>query len=284
MTSNNICKPLEDEEWGMLSTSIQAGEYAFFVASGLSVTAGLPTGTELAKRMIEKLYPRIQDEGEAVTAFRKRFKHQGDLDLPVVTEFMEKAYGREKLIRYLISCTKWNLEPAPIHDFFRLLALKMEPSGKALRIITTNYDELLERSLPSSREVIVTNEQYRGVREDEPWVLKVHGCIKTQPSNTIRVTTTDLKKRLEDWKRTAIQSILALRGLIVIGYGATDMQVKRILVSAIQQTVRETYWVSLGDPPAEVLAALNTKNGKFLKIDAMTFFDNLGMAENNQLQ
>lgn len=281
MPNNEVRRLLEEEEWGMLSTRIQAGEYAFFVASGLSTTAGLPTGAELAKKMIEKLYP---NPATAVALFRKRFGYQGELDLPVVTELVEEKYGRERMIRHLISCvTRWNPAPSSTHNFFHLLALKIEPSGKAMRIITTNFDELLERSLPASREVIVTDEQYRMgiVREDEPWVLKVHGCIRTQPIDTIRITTTDLRKPLETWKRTAVQSILALRGLIVIGYGATDIHIKRIIVAAIRQSVRETYWVSLGEPSRQVFNALSAKDGKFLKMDAMTFFKKLGMEENN---
>ena len=188
------------------------------------------------------------------------------------------------MIRHLISCvTRWNPAPSSTHNFFHLFALKIEPSGKAMRIITTNFDELLERSLPVSREVIVTNEQYRMgiVREDEPWVLKRHGCIRAQPIDTIRITTTDLRKPLEAWKRTEVQSILALRGLIVIGYGATDIHIKRIIVSAIRKSVNETYWISLGEPPRQVLNALSVKNGKFLQMEATTFFESLGMEENN---
>lgn len=284
MPNNEVRRLFEKEEWGMLSTLIQAGEYAFFVASGLSTKAGLPTGVELAKRMIEKLYPRIANPDAAVTAFRRRFEYEAELDLPVVTQMIEGAYNRGRLISHLRKCTEWNVDPSSIHDFFRLLAFKIEPSGKALRIITTNFDELLEHSLPPSREVIVTDEQYRMVREDEPWVLKVHGCIRTRPIDTIKITTTDLRRQLETWKRTAIQSILALRGLIVIGYGATDIHIKRIVISAIQQSVRETYWVSLGEPSRQVFNALSRKGGRYLQMDAITFFRNLGMGENDLSQ
>jgi len=279
MVRDSVFQPLEDELWAMLEADIKAGEYAFFVASGLSATAGLLTGTQLAERMIEKLYPRIVDP---VARFKANFGHSGTLDLPVVSQLIEDRFGRERLIRFLTSCTDWNVQPYYEHNFLRLLAIEIGgPPRKALRIITPNFDDLLERSLSSNREVIVTHQQYDLVRDYEPWVLKIHGCIKTQPVDTIRITTADLNRRLENWKRAALQSCLDRRGLVVIGYGATDIHIKRIVVRAIQEAERETCWVSLGPPPRQILNALSRKGGRYLQMNAISFFRKLGMGEND---
>lgn len=265
----------------MLEADIKAGEYAFFVASGLSATSGLLTGTQLAERVIKKLYPRTKD---AVTRFKNSFAHSGTLDLPVVTQLIESRYGRERLIRFLTSCTNWNAQPSYVHNFLRLLAIEIAPRGKPLRVITTNYDTLLERSLPIDREVIVLREQHSQARDNEPWVFKIHGCIRTQPVDTIRITTADLNRCLENWKRTALQSCLDRRGLVVIGYGATDIHIKRIVVRAIQQAEKETYWVSPGAPPLQTINALSRKDGRYLQMDAIPFFKNLGMGEDDLSQ
>lgn len=282
MVIDSVFQPLEHELWAMLEADIKAGEYSFFVASGLSATAGLLTGTQLAKRMIEKLYPRTVDP---VARFRTRFGYSGALDLPVVSQLIEDRFNREKLIRFLTSCTDWNVQPYYEHNFLRLLAIEIGgPPRKALRIITTNFDDLLERSLSSNREVIVTHDQYNLARDYEPWVLKIHGCIKTHPIDTIRITTKDLNRPLENWKRAALQSCLDRRGLVVIGYGATDIHIKRTVVRAIQEAERETYWVSLGTPPRQILNALSRRGGRYLQMDAISFFRNLGMGENDLRQ
>jgi len=281
MLRDKVFQPLEEELWAMREADIKAGEYAFFVASGLSATSGLLTGTQLAGRMIEKLYPRTMDP---VAKFKSSFAHSGTLDLPVVTQLIESRYGRERLIRFLTNCINWNVQPSYVHNFLRLLAIEIAPRGKALRVITPNYDSLIERSLPMDREVIVLREQYAQIRDNEPWVFKIHGCIRTQPVDTIRITTTDLNRRLENWKRTALQSCLDRRGLVVIGYGATDIHVKPIIVRAIQEAEKETYWVSPGTPLLQILNALSRKGGRYLQMDAITFFRNLGMGENDLSQ
>ncbi len=278
MPNNDVRRPLEVEDWGILASDIKAGHYALFVASGLSSEAGLPMGAELARSMIRQLYPSSTDP---ISLFRRRFNYDGELDLPVITQLIQDRLSRAKLIRYLVNCTNWNVQPYYTHQFLKLLALETGQRGKALRIVTTNFDSLLERSLPSGREVIVAPEDYRQVREDEPWVLKIHGCIKKQPAATIRITRTDLARCLRPWKKTAVKDCLHRRGLIVIGYGATDIHVKRIVLSAIQQADREAYWVSPGEPDQQVINALSARNGKLLSMDAMTFFKNLGMMEEN---
>lgn len=276
MLSDKVFEPLEEELWAMLEADIKAGEYAFFVASGLSATSGLLTGTQLAERMIEKLYPRTMN---SVTRFKNSFAYSGALDLPVVTQLIESRYSRERLIRFLINCTNWNAEPSYVHNFLRLLAIEIAPRGKPLRVITTNYDSLIERSFPVDREVIVLREQHSQARDNEPWVFKIHGCIRTQPVETIRITTADLKRRLENWKRAALQSCLDRRGLVVIGYGATDIHVRRIIIRAIKEAPKETYWISQETPSLHIINTLSRKNGRYLQMDAITFFRNLGMGE-----
>lgn len=274
IANSSVYAPLEEEEWGMLAEDLKAGEYAFFIASGLSREAGLPTGTELAERMIQKLYPNTTDP---IARFRRNFNYSGTLELPVVTHLIENRFGRRRLIRFVTSCTNWNVQPSYVHQFFRLLALEIRPRGKGMRIITPNYDNLLEHSLPPGSEVIVLPEQYNQVREPEPWVLKIHGCIRTQPIDTIRITTRDLSRRLEYWKRDATNVCLSRRGLIVIGYGATDIHVKRIINRAIRKADKEAYWISIGEPPRQIINSLSNKGGRYLQMDATTFFKKLGM-------
>lgn len=274
MTNYDVHKPLEEEEWGMLAEALKAGEYAFFVASGLSKEAGLPTGSELAERMIGKLYPNVSDP---VEKFRLNFNHSGSLELSVVTQLIEERYGRDKLMRFLSNCVNWSVQPARVHKFITLLALEITSRERGLRIITPNYDSLIEYSLPQDSDVIVLPEQYTQVHEPRPWVVKIHGCIRLRPMQTIRITKADLSLRLEPWKRRAMRDCLARRGLVVIGYGATDIHVKRIINESIRQAEKESYWVSMGKPPLQIINSLAYKRGRYIQMDATSFFKNTGI-------
>lgn len=270
MSYEDVFRELEDEEWGLLRTGMKAGHYAFFVASGLSKEAGLPTGSELSGKLIQNIHVRAADP---IQKFRETHSYHGALDLPVVTELIESKVGREKLIQLLQDSINWDVDPAYVHRFLKLITLEMKERQKAIRIITTNYDTLVEDSLPPKREVIVFEEQYIEAEDARPWVLKVHGCINTNPHETIRITQSDLSQPLEPWKQKLIEHCLRGKGLIVVGYGAMDIYVSRTINEAIRKARNPSFWISTGQPPEEVIKSLSGRKGRFIPMDAKTFFE-----------
>lgn len=281
MSHEEVFKQLEEIEWALLAAAMKAGDYAFFIASGLSKEAGLLTGNEMA----EKLIQIHVHSANPVQKFRETHSYDGALELPIVAQFIENTIGRGKLIKYLRDSINWNVSPAYVHNFIKLLVLSISERDKALRIITTNYDTLIEDSIPPRRDVFVSEEQYRETHDTRPWVLKVHGCIVTNPEETIRITQIDLSQPLESWKQEAIEECLRRKGLIVIGYGATDIHVSRTINEAIQKANNPSYWISKGMPPEEVLRSLSEKNGRFIQMDAKDFFINARMIDqNNNMQ
>ena len=280
MSYEDVFKQLEEVEWGVLAEDMRAGEFAFFIASGLSHEAGLPIGSELAERMIRKLHIHAYDP---VLKFKETHNYSGELDLPNVTQLIEDTLGRQTLIRFLRNSTNWEVDPAYVHQFIKLLALSMRDIDKAIRLITTNYDTLIEDSLEPRRDVFVLEEHYKeGAHEARPWVLKLHGCIKTNPQETIKITQNDLSQPLASWKQEAIEECLLRKGLIVVGYGATDIHVSPIINEAVRKANKPSYWISTGQPPEEVIKSLAESKGRFIPMDAKTFFETARIIEQNR--
>jgi len=269
MTYEDVFRELEEVEWGLLATGMKAGHYAFFIASGLSKEAGLPTGNELSEKLIRNIHVRA---AEPIQKFRETHNCNGALDLPIVTELIERKEGREKLIQLLRDAIPWDVDPHYVHGFLKLIALEMKERQKAIRIITTNYDTLIEDSLPPKREVIVLEDQYIKAEDARPWVLKIHGCINTNPNETIKITQTDLEQPLDPWKQKLIEHCLRGKGLIIVGYGATDIYVSKTINDAIQTSRNPSYWISTSEPPEEVLRSLFEGKGRFIQMDAKSFF------------
>jgi hypothetical protein len=279
MSYEDVFKELKEKEWAILAAAMKAGDYAFFVASGLSKEAGLLTGGEVAEKLIQIHLHAV----DPVQKFRDTHNFGGSLDLPIVAQLLENEIGREKLIKFLRKSINWDVAPAPVHKFITLISLSMKERDKAIRVITTNYDTLVEDSLPPRRDVFVLEEHYREeAHEARPWVLKVHGCIRTSPQETIKITQTDLSQPLEPWKQEAIGECLHRKGLIVVGYGATDIHVSRIINDAIRKATESSYWISTGRPPEKVITSLAERKGRYIPMDAKTFFETARIIEQNR--
>lgn len=279
MSYEDVFKQLMESEWAILAAAMKAGDYAFFVASGLSKEAGLPTGSEVAEKLIQ-IHLHADDP---IKKFRETHNFNGILDLPIVAQLLENEIGREKLIKFLRNSINWDAAPANVHKFITLISLSVKERDKAIRIITTNYDTLVEDSIPPRRDVFVLEEHYREeAHEARPWVLKVHGCIRTNPQKTIKITQTDLSQPLEPWKQEAIGECLHRKGLIVVGYGATDIHVSQIISDAIRKANEPSYWISTGKPPEEVIKSLAERKGRFIPMDAKTFFETARIIEQNR--
>jgi len=269
MSYERVLEPLQEEDWAILAAAMKAGAYAFFVASGLSREAGLPTGAEAAEELI-RIHVHADDP---IKEFREIHDLDGPLELPIVAQLLERQIGREKLIRFLRHSVNWDVSPAPVHRFITLLSLSMKERDKAVRVVTTNYDTLIEDSLPPRTDVFVLEEHYtQGAHEARPWVLKLHGCIRTSARETIRITQSDLAQPLESWKQDAMWECLQRKGLIVVGYGGTDIHVSRMISDAIQKAPERSYWVSTGQPPEDVITSLARSEGRLISMNATAFF------------
>jgi len=149
-----------------------------------------PSGAELAKKLADS--SRYPDE---------------DLDLLRVSQYVDAILGEGRLYRYLHEIFDSNFPPTSLHRLLARLPSVLRKGGHAqLLVLTTNYDDLLERAFteagekfdvvwyeakrgpmqgrfmhrPSTGDVVpieVPNE-YTGLSlEERPVILKLHGAV-----------------------------------------------------------------------------------------------------------
>ncbi len=149
-----------------------------------------PSGGELAKRLADS--SRYPDE---------------DLDLLRVSQYVDAILGEGRLYRYLHEVFDSNFPPTSLHRLFARLPAVLRKGGHLqLLLLTTNYDDLLERALDEAGEAfdVVWYEAKRGPMhgrfmhrppigdvipierpneytalslEERPVILKLHGAV-----------------------------------------------------------------------------------------------------------
>ncbi len=90
-----------------------------------------------------------------------------DLDLLRVSQYVDAVLGEGRLYRYLRDVFDSNYPPTSVHRLFaRLPAVLRESVGRQPLLLTTNYDDLLERALTEAGEPfdVVWYEAKRGPR------------------------------------------------------------------------------------------------------------------------
>lgn len=277
-SSNNPIQ-LTDSEWGLLSTSIRAGHYAIFVGAGVSTEAGLPTASDLIRLILIALYRKAPTEEARTAAFRDEYSFNGAITLGSLTQVIETRMGRDKLISLLLNCFKWDVAPANVHRGLAQLSILTAENGRPLRVITPNYDGLIQDGIGFRTEVIVSESHYRQARDGISWVFKVHGCIRHEPARTLVVTDSDIAMQMPDWKVAALEVCTRGRGFIVMGYSGGDPHLNQIIREAVSKsnpTTYEPYWVSPDPPGGDAINSFGGHGGH-LPIHAASFVDNLGL-------
>lgn len=164
-------------------------------------------------------------------------------------------------------------------------------------IVTTNYDEIIEKLFPDYERVIsqqILRKPFLAIGE----IFKIHGCV-SQPG-TIVINEADYERFEEDHKYLSAKLLTYFieHPLVFIGYGANDPNIKKIL-SDVDRMVRaqeyelvpNIYILERSDaltensyPPRDkVLAVAADRNIRIKSISASSFewvFKSFGQAGN----
>jgi hypothetical protein len=231
------------------------GSCAFFLGSGVSRDAGVPTGGEILREGLRRLHQLDANadqpaDDEALDAWqaetgREHITYSDVLELIAP----DQAIRREYLAGFFAAA-----EPGQTHERLAALAVR----GLVKVFVTTNFDRLLEHAL-----------QARGV---EPVVLasdadleaatpREHaGCVVIKPHGdylrqTIRNTPEELAE-LEPGLTQEISEVFDRYGVVVIGYSGSDAAIARTLRD--RRSRYGLWWVArgeLGQPAAELVEA-----------------------------
>jgi len=212
----------------------------------------LPSGAELAHYL----------------AVRGRYPLPQDVDLLRVSQFVDAARGEDELYYYLREVFASNYEPTSLHRLLARLAKALGEAGlPPLLLATTNYDDLVERSLadeglefdvvwyeakrqaeargrfmhraPDGRTTVITRpNKYARLATplERPAVLKLHGCLdRGSPEDDSYVITEDSYIEylsggdVGELIPIALWRRLTTNSLLFLGYSLADWNLRVIL-------------------------------------------------------
>jgi hypothetical protein len=224
---------------------ISSGNCVIFVGAGLSVGAGLPGWSELISRLAADLDCSLEDH-----------------DFLTIAQAYEYKFGRKALLSIVRECTDTSGRvPTPTHR-----ALCALPSLGVWPWITTNYDDLLERSLEESGRppcVVLRDKDVPATAGRSNVIVKIHGDV-SEPE-TIVLTKNDyfvapLTKPVV-WNM--LSNTLAQRTFLFLGYSMKDpdfTQLQGTLLHRLGTEAMKRSFALMFGPDEVVRADLASRN------------------------
>jgi hypothetical protein len=235
------------------------GTCAFFLGSGVSRDAGVPTGYEVMRDGLRKLHnvenpdsEPVDDEALDAWLAKTGREHMTYSDL-LAAITPDAAVRRE----YLASFFEGK-EPGPTHEALAALADR----GLVRVFVTTNFDRLLEHALQArgiEPVVIASDADLEAAMPREHAscvVLKPHGDYLRE---TIRNTPEELAE-LDPAVTAELGEVFSRYGIVVLGYSGADEGIARALRG--RRSRFGVWWVvrgELGQPAAELVEAIGAR-------------------------
>ena len=218
-----------------IAEALKAGDVVPFLGAGASIGSNLPSAALLAERLaIEGEFP----------------DKEGRSDLALVASYLVQVKDWLKLARVLRELFSVKVEPGPLH---RCLA---EIDDLRL-IVTTNYDDLIERALEARRPWVIVdrgtpgNVWYRPpggpwheveskllaehVDRRGPIVFKMHGSLDREDKDNDAFLITeeqyvDFLGRPEAGQiPPMLMTMMMMKKFLFLGYGLKDWNVRVML-------------------------------------------------------
>jgi len=193
-----------------------------FVGSGLSARAGYPSWSQLIDRLVAEAKRRPSARLEGIEAMEAR------RDYFMLAEFARTTLGRYDYVRIL----KEELgRPVPTTEAHRLIA-----ATDYRGIITTNYDRLLETTIPQVRNWAPSTFTHEGLSpmaealfNPELFLFKMHGDVVSPKSIVLTDRDYDQLLLRSPHVRALLFAVFLNYKLLFVGYGLRDPDFNLIL-------------------------------------------------------
>jgi DNA-dependent RNA polymerase auxiliary subunit epsilon len=212
-----------------------------FVGSGLSQRYfNAPNWNDLLKKMT-----LINPNCKEYLYYKQSFENLIDIGTKLSKEYMEWAwsngkeefsqelfseetpsdiYFKSKIVEYLKKITPENIDFSSIEKDEISLLKKINPQA----IITTNYDNFLEKIYPEYEPIIgqkILKNQYTSIGE----IFKIHGCV-SDPASLV-ITKDDYNDFMckKKYLSAKLLTYFLEHPIIIIGYSANDPNIKSLL-------------------------------------------------------
>jgi NAD-dependent SIR2 family protein deacetylase len=261
-----------------LAVNVYDKSMVLLIAAGCSIEAGIPSGGILTKRFIDQLANDLVKTKEEIC---RDFVRKENPTLDEVTEAIKKKFGRAKIIE-ILDLNEWK-KKRPIEGGAHHIIADLCHEGYFPKIITTNYDDLIEKGCDDRKlncVVIRHSSDLPLVREDTTCIYKIHGCISRH--DEIAITTNDLndwKKGTKNWRGENVCVCLCSRGLLSVGYSASPSGITETVKYILDESVKYSYspyWVDikLSEPARKLLESVRAEENH-IQLDSKDFFAKL---------
>ncbi len=256
------------------------GVYAFLLGSGVSRSAGIPTGWEMVLDLIRKMatLAGADCDPDPPAWYAQEFGEEPDYGnlLNAVAKVLSERQG---LLRSYFEPTAEEREDGlklP-RDAHRAIA-DLVQGGYVRVIITMNFDRLIERALEEVGivpTVISTGDQAKGARpitHSECTIIKVHGgYLDTRIKNTPK----ELAKFTKPMDQL-VDRVLDEFGLIVCGWSAEWDTALRAAMERCPSQRFTTFWTLRGAPTGAAQKLIQQRRATVIPIsNADRFFRDL---------
>jgi hypothetical protein len=242
-----------------LLEEIKKGNVVPLCGAGISVSeGGLPGGGQLAQELAE----------------RAGLADVGKMALPEVAQAYELAMGHQSLIAYVAGRIEdARHSPLRTHQLIAQLPFK--------RIITTNWDILLEEALREAHKPfvkVVRDAEMAYADEGKVLLIKLHGSVERK--DTLVITGDDYYDVFARLPETAnlVRSYFASQTILFLGFGLADEDFKRLyheVVRHLGDHKRRAYAVQLNPTPLTE-KYWRQKNVQIIAAGAAEFLEALG--------
>jgi hypothetical protein len=256
------------------------GVYALLLGSGVSRTAGIPTGWEVVLDLVKKL-ASIQGkdcEPDAAAWYTQTYGEEPDYS-KLLDMLAKSPADRSQLLKGYFEPTPEEQEqglktPTAAH---RAIA-NLVAAGYIRVIVTTNFDRLLEMALESVGivpTVISTADAVEGalpLTHTKCSIIKIHGDYL---DTRIKNTPTELGQYDERLNKL-LDRVFDEFGLIVCGWSGDWDPALRAAIERCPSRRFTTYWAARREPKGTAKDLLGLRSGVFIQVqDADSFFQEL---------
>jgi HEAT repeat protein len=273
------------EEHPLLLEAIREKRCALFLGAGVSSydPNGLPTGAKLARDLA--LRGRLCALRECKW-YSENECSQGECCWPLqrIAQYYEDKEGHESLTRYIEQVFAQVQKPLRAH---RIIA---ELYRYFPKIITTNYDRLLENTYPEERFEVLTRDKTRMSKDAPVCIIKMHGCISK--SKDIVITEDDYYQQIhflgeDSLMADRLRTYLREYTVIFIGYSLEDSTF-RVFYNGIRKYLgpfqKRAYAIQNTVDPLERRYWEKRHNVEILEGDLLKFLEEVNEWVNSDLE
>ncbi len=260
-----------------LSMHSNKGIYAVMLGSGVSRSAGIPTGWEIVIDMIRKIANLSGENCEPNPEqwYRNKYGQEPDYSV-ILKEIAKTASERRQLLKDYFEPSEEERErnqKVPTNAHKAIADLIKE--GYIKVVITTNFDRLMEKALEEIGvipQVIATPDAMKGalpITHSSCTILKLHGDYL---DTRIKNTTIELES-YEDSINNCLDRILDEYGLIISGWSAEWDTALRASFQRCRNHRFTSYWTKVEEPRELARELINLRRAEEIPIiSADSFF------------